>query len=256
MLSTEVEDLAAEWAMRGDVRMLLQKLLDRPYDEVLGVASVLPFGGLCDRHLVQLDALASHLETHFEASHSSSQFAMHVWLYHLLGGRRAGLTAAPTDDRRADVTREIGTLCTRHAQQYGKHLKSLKRQASKETVKDQRSRELAYIACMSSRSSMLVRTVRAKLGAAGTDGDADGERPTPKRDLSGEMPAESASKRAATKSLVRLAFDDNALEGTTRWEYGRVRKVHSGKELLDVDLDNGQQLRRTPLYDVVAVPLV
>ena len=44
MLSTEVEhDLAAEWAMRGDVRMLLQKLLDRPYDEVLGVASVLPF---------------------------------------------------------------------------------------------------------------------------------------------------------------------------------------------------------------------
>ena len=58
------------------------------------------------------------------------------------------------------------------------------------------------------------------------------------------------------KSLVRLAFDDNALEGTTRWEYGRVRKVHSGKELLDVDLDNGQQLRRTPLYDVVAVPLV
>ena len=84
MLSTEVDDLAAEWAMRGDVRMLLQKLLDRPYDEVLGVASVLPFGGLCDRHLVQLDALASHLETHFEAPHSSSIFAMHVWLYHLL----------------------------------------------------------------------------------------------------------------------------------------------------------------------------
>ena len=101
MLSAEVGDLAAEWAMRDDVRMLLQKLLDRPYDEVLGVASVLPFGGLLDRHLVQLDALASHLETHFEASHNSSIFAMHVWLYHLLGGRRAGLTAAPTDDRRA-----------------------------------------------------------------------------------------------------------------------------------------------------------
>ena len=120
MLSAEVGDLAAEWAMRGDVQMLLQKLLDRPYDEVLGVASVLPFGGLLDRHnhLVQLDALASHLEMHFKASHSSSQFAMHVWLYHLLGGRQAGLTAAPTDDRRAAVTREVGILCTRHEQQY------------------------------------------------------------------------------------------------------------------------------------------
>ena len=60
-------------------------------------------------------------------------------------------------------------------------------------------------------------------------------------------------KGLKAKSLVRIAFDDNALEGTMRWEYGRVVKVHSGRELLDIDLDNGQQLRRTPLYDVVAV---
>ena len=33
---------------------------------------------------------------------------------------------------------------------------------------------------------------------------------------------------------------ENALEGTTRWEYGKVVKVHNGKELLDIDLDNGQ----------------
>ena len=55
------------------------------------------------------------------------------------------------------------------------------------------------------------------------------------------------------KSLVRLAFEDNALEGTTRWEYGKVVKVHTGKELLDIDLDNGQQLRFAPTYDVFAV---
>ena len=55
------------------------------------------------------------------------------------------------------------------------------------------------------------------------------------------------------KSHVRIAFDDNALEGTMRWEYGRVVKVHSGKELLDIDLDNGQQLRAAPTYDVLAV---
>ena len=77
-------------------------------------------------------------------------------------------------------------------------LKTLKKEASRATVKHRSMRELAYIACMSSRSSMLVRAVREKLGAAGTDGDADGERSTPKRDLSGEMPPESTSKRAAT----------------------------------------------------------
>ena len=104
MPSNHVEDVAAEWAGRDDVRVLLQKLLDRPYDEVPGVASVHPFGGLLDRHLVQLDALASNLETHFKVTHSSHQFTMHVWLYHLLGGRQAGLTA-PTADKRAAVTK-------------------------------------------------------------------------------------------------------------------------------------------------------
>ena len=53
--------------------------------------------------------------------------------------------------------------------------------------------------------------------------------------------------------IVRIAFDDNALEGTMRWEYGKVIKVHAGKELLDIDLDNNQQLRATPLYDVCTV---
>ena len=58
------------------------------------------------------------------------------------------------------------------------------------------------------------------------------------------------------KSTVRLAFDDNALEGTMRWEYGTVVKVHSGGELLNINLDNGQQLRWTPLYDVSLVESV
>lgn len=53
--------------------------------------------------------------------------------------------------------------------------------------------------------------------------------------------------------VVRIAFDDNALEGTMRWEYGKVVKVHTGKELLDIDMDNRQQLRAAPLYDVCGV---
>jgi hypothetical protein len=55
------------------------------------------------------------------------------------------------------------------------------------------------------------------------------------------------------KSLVRLAFDDNAIAGTMRWEYGKVVKVHSGGELVDIDLDNGQELRYTPCFDVCCV---
>ena len=45
-------------------------------------------------------------------------------------------------------------------------------------------------------------------------------------------------------STVRVAW------GAMRWYYGKVAKVLNGKELLDVDLDNGEQLRSTPLYDI------
>ena len=38
-----------------------------------------------------------------------------------------------------------------------------------------------------------------------------------------------------------------------RWEYGTVVKVHSGKELLDINLDNGQHLRWTPLFEIFSV---
>ena len=53
--------------------------------------------------------------------------------------------------------------------------------------------------------------------------------------------------------FVRIASDDNALAGTMRWEYGKVVRVHSGKELLDVDLDNGEQMRAVPTFDIAGV---
>ena len=51
---------------------------------------------------------------------------------------------------------------------------------------------------------------------------------------------------------VRIAFEDNALAGTMRWEYGKVMAVHTGGELVDVDLVNGQPL---PTFDFEHVPL-
>ena len=65
-----------------------------------------------------------------------------------------------------------------------------------------------------------------------------------------KAPEPTAIKRG---DFVRIAFDDNALEGTMRWEYGKVVKVHTGKELLDIDLDNGEETRCTPTFDVQAV---
>ena len=53
--------------------------------------------------------------------------------------------------------------------------------------------------------------------------------------------------------FVRIASDDNALPETMRWEYGKVVKVHGGKELLDIDLDNGERMRSMPTFDIIGV---
>ena len=47
--------------------------------------------------------------------------------------------------------------------------------------------------------------------------------------------------------------EEGALPGTMRWSYGKIVKVISGKELLDIDLDNGEQVRAAPTFDVDVV---
>ena len=157
MLSNVVGDPAEEWANSGDVRMLLQKVLDRPFDVVLGVANTLPFGGLFDRHIVQLETLASDLAKHFDATHSNSSYAMHVWLFHLLGSRHA--LRSPTADARATFTRSLGMMCQRHATDYREKLARLVKDVSRVTSKGGAAlvdAELAYIAHISSRATLLI----------------------------------------------------------------------------------------------------
>ena len=38
-----------------------------------------------------------------------------------------------------------------------------------------------------------------------------------------------------------------------RWQYGKVVKVFSGGELVDIDLDSGEELRAAPTFDIDAV---
>ena len=54
----------------------------------------------------------------------------------------------------------------------------------------------------------------------------------------------------SVKDIVRHASDDHALPGTMRWEYGAVVRVHAGGELVDIDLQNGEQFRSVPTYDI------
>ena len=55
MIPDKEGEQAAEWSNDAEVRAVLQQLLDRPFDDVLGVASIFPcaFGGLMDRHVVR-----------------------------------------------------------------------------------------------------------------------------------------------------------------------------------------------------------
>ena len=75
-------------------------------------------------HVVHLQGLADELSAHFTVSHTHGRYAMHVWLYHLLGGQRAGMLA-PTDERRAAATTRIGQKCARHAADHQMAAKAL-----------------------------------------------------------------------------------------------------------------------------------
>jgi len=197
MLRDKVGELAAEWANEAEVRLLLQQLLDRPLDDVLGVASIFPFGGLLDRHIVQLDALANDLKSYFVVNSTNYSYAMHVWLFHLLGGRQASLTA-PTADTRANFTRAIGKMCTKHADSHRSKLATLQKEVTRHSRTGGQAltrAELAYIGHASSRATVLVQAVRQKLSETDTDDQAPG---SVKRDLSGDTPSAVEAKRPAT----------------------------------------------------------
>ena len=186
-----------EWSSNGDVRTVLQQLLERPFDNVLGVASILPSGGLRDWHIVQLEALAADLAACFDVGHNNSSYAMHVWLFHLLGGEHASLKA-PTGDRRANLSRAVGLLCSRYATAYRKTQTRLEKDVSQKRHAgglEFATAELALVAHLSSRSMSLLSDVRDKLEAPDTARSI--ERTTVKRDLSGDMPETGTPKRAA-----------------------------------------------------------
>ena len=51
-------------------------------------------------------------------------------------------------------------------------------------------------------------------------------------------------------ACVRTPRDENALvEGTTRWEFGRIVKISRRGELIDVAMDNGELMESQPTFE-------
>ena len=93
---------------------LLQSLLAQTLSEVLGIGGSLPLGGLCDAHILELFALAEDAQSHFDVDYANTSYILHVWMHHLLGGKKAGLTP-PTEDKRSTESRSVGAACQRLA---------------------------------------------------------------------------------------------------------------------------------------------
>ena len=104
------EPPALAWARSRATVAWLQLRLRDPLVEVDDASSVLPAEGLLDAHVVALVDSARHLSAHFTVDHTSSRYALHVWIYHLLGGPGSGLPA-PSTDRRSKATEWFGPRC-------------------------------------------------------------------------------------------------------------------------------------------------
>ena len=80
------------WANAEATTALLRQLLDQPTSAHLIEPSLFPPDGLRDVHVVALYARTSNLQRDFGASHGSRALCIRTWLFHLLGGQKAGLS--------------------------------------------------------------------------------------------------------------------------------------------------------------------
>ena len=146
---------------------------------------LLPSSGLRDVHVVALYARTKTLQRDFGTDHDSRQFAMRVWLFHLLGGRQAGLVqlqAATAEDRRDAEVRWTGEACGRLANALVAEEKQRKKQmaaaikaadatnvdAAPSTGSRLSAARAAYDGCVSSPAHVFLDTVRRrwKVGSA------------------------------------------------------------------------------------------
>jgi hypothetical protein len=67
---------AHAWARHRSTLDWLQLLLDDPLATDVNASGILPPGGLCDVHVVELVALASDLTAHFNVEHAHARHAL------------------------------------------------------------------------------------------------------------------------------------------------------------------------------------
>ena len=69
---------AHAWARHQSTLDWLQLLLDDPLATNVNASGILPPGGLCDVHVVELVALAADLTAHFNVEQAHARYALHV----------------------------------------------------------------------------------------------------------------------------------------------------------------------------------
>ena len=116
------------WARDSAVLQLLGRLLQEPWgDHSVLVNELLRGGPLCDVHVYGLvvQAASKAGKQLLAASARSKGFALHCWLYHLLGGAGGSKLASPpsakVDEKGGSTTAALCTSATRlHAKYFDK----------------------------------------------------------------------------------------------------------------------------------------
>jgi hypothetical protein len=191
------ESPAQAWARSRPVLDWLQERLRAPLAAAVDASGILPPGGLLDVHVVELVALSREMSTLFQVDHACRSYALHVWLWHLMGGQRAGFQA-PSTDRRAKESNRIGERCESIFKEHGAALvakwKALAK-AERAGAGVAATRE-AYRAVVRSTSAAGIGKLLAALPAAAAERAAGGKRRA-------EPATAVAPKRASHGAVVR-----------------------------------------------------
>ena len=62
-----------------------------------------------------------------------------------------------------------------------------------------------------------------------------------------KAPAKTALRKG---SLVRLAQADESVETGMRWEFGKITKLSKHGELVNIEMEDGDEYIDAPLFDV------
>ena len=160
----------------------------------------MPRGGLCDARIIELVAMAEDAQSHFHVDYTNASYIMHVWMHHLLGGEKAGLTP-PSEDKRSKVSKWVRATCQRLAESDRKDRRA-RAEGARQRGGDEENGDGGP-----SNSTVCLEAIRARLRQAdstqpvGLTDPAGSKRKAPS--VLGECDSPSSSSRRTTRLRLR-----------------------------------------------------